>query len=290
MYVDGVEDYIARCEPFCEFPWRLIAISASDEQLVDNDMVYRLASAQDPSSDFSWVKPGKVAWDWWNDWNLYGVDFVSGVNTETYKYYVDFASEHGIEYVILDEGWSPTEKADLLQVIPEVDLDEIIRHGKEKGVGIILWAGFYPFQKDIEGVCKYYSEKGVKGFKVDFMDSDDQCIPEFLEKAAAIGAKYHLMMDFHGIYKPTGLSRTYPNVVNYEGIHGLEQMKWAASPAQVDYDVTVPFIRFFAGPADYTQGAMRNAVARNICSVYSEGMSPGTRCRQLAEYVVFFSP
>jgi len=290
MYVDGVEDFISKCEPHCSFPWRLVAISTSDEQLTNNDMVYRLASAQEPSEDFSWVKPGKVAWDWWNSWNLYGVDFKSGVNTETYKYYIDFASKHGIEYVILDEGWSPGDLADLTKVIPEVDLDELLRFGEEKGVGIILWAGFYPFQKDIEGICKFYSAKGVKGFKVDFMDSDDQGIPEFLEKCAVAGAKYHLMMDFHGIYKPTGLSRKYPNVVNYEGIYGLEQMKWGADPDQVDYDVTVPFIRLFAGPADYTQGAMRNASFRNVRAVSSEGMSPGTRCRQLAEYVVFFSP
>jgi len=146
MYVDGVEEFISKCEPRCSFPWRLVAISTSDEQLTDNDMVYRLASAREPSEDFSWVKPGKVAWDWWNSWNLYGVDFKSGVNTETYKYYIDFASKHGIEYVILDEGWSPGDLADLTKVIPEVDLDELLRFGEEKGVGIILWAGFYPFQ------------------------------------------------------------------------------------------------------------------------------------------------
>lgn len=290
MYVQETENFISKSAPAAEFPWRLIAISTSDEQMTDNDMVYRLASAQDPAADFSWVKPGKVAWDWWNSWNLYGVDFESGVNTETYKYYIDFASKHGIEYVILDEGWSPQDKGDLYQVIPEVDLDELLRFGKEKGVGIILWAGFYPFQKDVEGISKYWSEKGVKGFKVDFFDSDDQGIPEFLEKCAIAGQKYHLMMDFHGIYKPTGLSRRYPNVVNYEGIYGLEQMKWGADPDQVDYDVTAPFIRFFAGPADYTQGAMRNACHGNVRPVSSEGMSPGTRCRQLAEYVVFFSP
>ena len=290
MYVDGVEDYIAKCAPACEFPWRLVGISTEDKQLLDNDMVYRLASPQDPSADFSWVKPGKVAWDWWNSWNIYGVDFKSGINTETYKYYMDFASKAGIEYVILDEGWSPGEVGDLKQVVPEIDLDGLIAYGKEKGVGIILWAGFYPFQKDIEGICEFYAAKGVKGFKVDFMDSDDQGIPEFLERSAAAAAANKLMLDFHGIYKPTGLSRKYPNVVNYEGIYGLEQMKWGADTDQVIYDVSAPFIRFFAGPADYTQGAMRNACFDNVRPCSSEGMSPGTRCRQLAEYVVFFSP
>lgn len=290
MYVNGREDYIAKCEAGCSFPWRLIGISTSDRQLLDNDIVYRLASPAAPDSDFSWVKPGKVAWDWWNAWNIYGVDFKSGINTETYKYYIDFASSFGVEYIILDEGWSPVSEADLYQVVPEIDLDELISYGASKNVGIILWAGFYPFQKDIEGYCKYYSEKGVKGFKVDFMDSDDQQIPEFLEKSAATASRYHLMMDYHGIYKPTGLSRKYPNIVNYEGVYGLENMKWSASAEQVEYDVTIPYIRLFAGPADYTQGAMRNACKSNIRSCGTEAMSAGTRCRQLAEYVVFFSP
>lgn len=290
MYVEGTEDFIAKCEPACSFPWRVIGISTEDTQLIESDLVWLLASPAEENADFSWVKPGKVAWDWWNDWNLYGVDFRTGVNTETYKYYVDFASEFGIEYVILDEGWSDATKADLRTVIDAVDLKDLIAHAQKKNVGIILWAGFYPFQKDIEGICKHYAAMGVKGFKVDFMDSDDQQIPEFLERSAKAAAENHLMLDFHGIYKPTGLSRKYPNVVNYEGIHGLEQMKWNASASQVDYDVTAPFIRFFAGPADYTQGAMRNAIEDNIRSVGTEAMSPGTRCHQLGEYVVFFSP
>lgn len=290
MFVDGRKDYIADCAAGASLPWRVIAISTNDAQMADNDIIYRLAAPQAEGSDFSWVKPGKVAWDWWNSWNLYGVDFKTGVNTETYNYYVDFAAANGIEYVILDEGWSPGAAADLTKVIPEIDLDAIISHAEEKGVGIILWAGFYPFQRDIEGVCKHYAAKGVKGFKVDFMDSDDQGIVEFLENSAAIAAKYHLMMDYHGIYKPTGLSRTYPNIVNYEGVYGLENMKWDADADQVVYDVTIPYIRLFAGPADYTQGAMRNASKSNIRSVSSEGMSPGTRCHQLAEYVVFTSP
>ena len=290
MYVEGTEDYIAKCDPACSFPWRVIGISNSDGQLLESDLVWLLASPAEAGSDFSWVKPGKVAWDWWNDWNLYGVDFRAGVNTETYKAYVDFASQFGIEYVILDEGWSDATKADLRTVVDALDLKALIAHAEKKNVGIILWAGFYPFQKDIEGICKHYAAMGVKGFKVDFMDSDDQQIPEFLERSAKAAAENHLMLDFHGIYKPTGLSRKYPNVVNYEGIHGLEQMKWNATTKQVDYDVTVPFIRFFAGPADYTQGAMRNANEDNLRAVNSEAMSPGTRCHQLGEYLVFFSP
>lgn len=289
LYVEQTADYIARCEPLCTFPWRLIGICRKDVQMADNDLVFRLATPQDPNEDFSWVKPGKVAWDWWNSWNIYGVDFESGVNNDTYKYYIDFASSNDIEYVIMDEGWS-VGFDDLFHIVPEIDLKGLIEYGRSKGVGIILWAGYGPFQKDIEKCCKVYSEMGVKGFKVDFMDACDQPVVEFHHEAARIAAKYHMLLDFHGTYKPTGLHRAWPNVLNYEGIYGLENMKWSKTADQVTYDVTVPYIRFFAGPADYTQGAMRNANKRNWRPVSSEAMSQGTRCHQLAEYVIFSSP
>lgn len=285
------ENFIAKASGDEVFPWRVIVVSTSDSQLAVNDMVWKLSPKQDVGTDYSWVKPGKVAWDWWNDWNLYGVDFKAGINNETYKYYIDFASTHGIAYVILDEGWAVNLQADLFQVIPEIDIQELVDYGKERGVGIILWAGYWAFNRDMEKVCKHYSEMGVKGFKVDFMDRDDQLMVNFHARAAETAARYDLMLDFHGTYKPTGLSRRWPNVVNYEGVHGLEQMKWRPKECdQVTYDVTVPFIRMAAGPMDYTQGAMRNASKSNYRPVYNEPMSQGTRCRQLAEYVVFDSP
>lgn len=290
MIVKEREDFIAQTKGSRSFPWRVMVIAAEDRQLADNDMVYKLAS---PSrvEDISWIKPGKVAWDWWNDWNLYGVDFKAGINNETYKYYIDFAAEHGIGYVILDEGWAVNGEADLMQVIPEIDLQELVAYGQEKGVDIVLWVGYYAFERDMENVCRHYAEMGVKGFKVDFMDRDDQEVVNFYYKAAALGAQYHLFLDFHGAYKPTGLQRTYPNVLNFEGVHGLEQMKWSAPTVdQVTYDVTIPFIRMLAGPMDYTQGAMRNATRRNYRPINSEPMSQGTRCRQLAEYVIFEAP
>ena len=291
MEVQKREPYIAQCDGPREFPWRIVAVSESDVQMADNDMVYRLAKPADPEADWSWVKPGKVAWDWWNDWNIDGVDFVSGINNETYKHYIDFASANGIEYVILDEGWSVNGAADLFQVVPEIDLEMLVKYASERNVGLILWAGYWAFDRDMEKVCKHYSEMGVKGFKVDFMDRDDQYMVDFHRRTAETAAKYHMMVDFHGTYKPVGLSRTYPNVINYEGVHGLETMKWSdASVDQVTYDVTVPYIRMMAGPMDYTQGAMRNATRGNYHAVYNEPMSQGTRCRQLAEYVVFDSP
>jgi len=290
MLVKSRENYIAAYDKGTEFPWRTIIIAENDHELADNDMVYKLATTA-VDMDFSWIKPGKVAWDWWNDWNLYNVDFKAGINNETYKYYIDFASKHGIEYVILDEGWAVNKQADLFQVVPEINLQDLVAYAKTKNVGLILWAGYYAFDRDMERVCKHYSEMGIKGFKVDFMDRDDQYMVDFHRRGAEMGAKYRLLIDYHGTYKPTGLQRTYPNVINFEGVHGLEQMKWSSSSVdQVVYDVTIPFIRQVAGPMDYTQGAMRNATKSNYYPVNSEAMSQGTRCRQLAQYVIFESP
>ncbi|HYG19454.1 MAG TPA: glycoside hydrolase family 97 protein [Ohtaekwangia sp.] len=284
------EPFIARAAGTRSFPWRAMVVAGDDKALADNDLVYKLAS---PSrlKDISWIKPGKVAWDWWNDWNIYGVDFKSGVNNETYKYYIDFAAANKIAYVILDEGWAVNLKADLLQVVPEIDVKALVDYGRSKNVDIILWVGYYAFNRDMENVCRHYAQMGVKGFKVDFMDRDDQEMVRFYYRAAALAARYKLLLDFHGAYKPTGLQRTYPNVINFEGVHGLEQLKWSPpSVDQVTYDVTIPFIRMVAGPMDYTQGAMRNASKGNYRPINSEPMSQGTRCRQLAQYVIFEAP
>lgn len=284
------ENYIAKCEGKTNFPWRTLIVSEKDADLADSDMVYKLAT-KNQLNDILWIKPGKVAWDWWNDWNIRGVDFEAGINNDTYKYYIDFASQNGIEYVILDEGWAVNLQADLFQVVPDIKLEELVAYGKSKNVDLILWAGYWAFNRDIEKVCKHFSEMGIKGFKVDFMDRDDQAMVDFHHKAAQIAAKYHMLLDFHGTYKPTGLQHTYPNVINFEGVHGLEQMKWSDSSVdQVTYDVTIPFIRMVAGPMDYTQGAMRNATRSSYRPVNSQPMSQGTRCRQLAQYVIFESP
>lgn len=291
LLVDKRETYIAKSKGVKKFPWRVIVVATSDKELLSSDFVYRIAS---PSqiSDYSWVKPGKVAWEWWNDWGIYNVDFEVGVNNNTYKYYIDFASKYGIEYVILDEGWAVSGKADLFDVVPEIDIKELTDYARQKNVGIILWAGYYAFDRDIENVCKVYSDLGVKGFKIDFMDRDDQKMVEFYYRAAKVAAKYKLLVDFHGSYKPTGLNRTYPNVINFEGVHGLEQLKFTNNTIvdQVTYDVTMPFIRQVAGPIDYTQGAMKNSTKSTFKYSYSEPMSQGTRCRQLAQYIIFESP
>lgn len=291
LYVKSAKDHIAEAKAGQSFPWRIVSIVPKATDLTNLDLVWNLSTPA-ADTDWSWVKPGKVAWDWWNDWNIYGVDFEAGVNNDTYKYYIDFASAHGIEYVILDEGWAVNKKADLFQVIPEIDLEELVAYGKGKNVGLILWAGFAAVERDIEKVFKHFSEMGVKGFKIDFMDRDDQLAVEFYENCAKMGAKYKMLVDFHGAYKPTGLYRTYPNVLNFEGVNGMEQLKWGDLPAydEVTYDCAIPFIRMACGPMDYTQGAMRNATKDNFRAVNTEPMSQGTRCRQLAEYAIFDAP
>lgn len=291
MIVTESEDYIATGKGKRTFPWRAAVITDNDRDLAATNISYLLA-APSRLTDHSWVKPGKVAWDWWNCWNISGVDFKAGINNDTYKKYIDFAAEKGIEYVILDEGWAVNKKADLMQVVPEIDLEMLVNYAKDKNVGIVLWAGYHAFDRDMENVCRHYADMGVKGFKVDFMDRDDQKVVDFVHRAAQTCAKYNLFLDLHGMFKPAGLNRTYPNILNFEGVNGLEQMKWSSIEDfdQVKYDVQIPFIRQIAGPMDYTPGAMDNGTKRTFHTDYYEPMSQGTRCRQLALFVVFDQP
>lgn len=283
------EDYIAEMDRSKVFPWRIMMVG-TDTEIAMNNLSYLLA---EPSrvDDISWVKPGKVAWEWWNCFNISGVDFPAGVNNDTYKHYIDFASKYGIEYVILDEGWAVNSEADLFKVVPEIDMPMLVQYAKEKNVGIILWAGYYAFERDMERICEHYSKMGVKGFKIDFMDRDDQLAVDFYRRAAEVCAKHRLLVDFHGAFKPAGFTRTYPNVLNFEGVFGLEQMKWAPTTVdQMRYDCEIPFIRQAAGPMDYTQGAMLNGGKWNYHPCWMEPMSQGTRCHQLALYIVLESP
>ncbi len=300
VLVESRHNYIAQVNGPRSFPWRAFIVTDNDVDLANTTMSYKLA-APNAIENTSWIKPGKVAWDWWNDWNLEGVGFKPGINNQTYKYYIDFASKQGIEYVILDEGWAVNKIYDLMQVVPEINLKELVDYGKARNVDLILWAGYYAFDRDMEKVCKHYSEMGIKGFKVDFMNGDDQEVVHFHERAAQMAAKYKLVLDFHGTYKPAGLQRTYPNILNFEGVYGLEQMKWESPTCdQVTYEVTIPFIRMISGPMDYTQGAMRNAVRPidpNTKEVeiqfypsWTKPMSQGTRCHQLGMYVIYLSP
>ena len=284
--VTKAAEYIAKTKGTREFPWRVFAIADKDGDLIENDIVYRLGSPL-KLKETSWIKPGKVAWDWWNANNVYGVDFRAGINTQTYKYYIDFASRYGLEYIILDEGWS--KPSDLFQVNPEMNMEELFTYAKQKDVGIILWVVWKALDDRMTEALDQFARWGAKGIKVDFMQRDDQLMVNYYEKVAQEAAKRQLLVDFHGSYKPTGLSRTYPNVLTREGVRGLENSKWSADITP-KHDVTLPFTRMFAGAMDFTPGAMINATRDNFRPIFNQPMSQGTRCHQLAMYVVYESP
>lgn len=289
-YVAEREDFIAKTEGRRVFPWRVLAVTTRDTQMPENNLVYALASPN-RIGDCSWVSAGKVAWDWWHDWNLKHVPFKAGINMETYKYYIDFAASHGLQYVILDEGWYDSKKADLMHSIPSINVPELVAYGKERGVGIILWTVFNVLDEHLDEAFKKYAAEGVKGFKVDFLDRDDQTAVEMAYRIARRAADYKMTLDYHGFYKPTGLNRTFPNIINIESVFGMEEMKWNYDNKDMPlYDVTFPYIRMMSGPVDYTPGAMRNATKADFRAVYDDPMSMGTRCHQLAAYIVHDSP
>jgi len=279
-------DYIAVTKGTRTYPWRIVGIAEKDGDLITNALVYLL---ERPSqvADTSWIKPGKVAWDWWNALNVYGVPFKSGVNTETYKYYVDFASKYGIEYIVLDEGWYVL--GDVMKVVPEMDMEDLTAYARQKNVGIILWLVWKTFDDKFAEAMDRFEKWGIKGLKIDFMQRDDQPVINFYHKVSREAAKRHMLVDFHGGQKPATMTRTWPNLISTEGVRGLEQAKWSDF-ANPEHDVTIPFTRMFLGPMDYTPGAMRNGSKKSFAHVFETPMSMGTRCHQLAMYVVYESP
>jgi alpha-glucosidase len=282
--VNGRANYIARTNGTRSFPWRVVVISSSDRQLADNDMMQKLSPA--PVGDFSWVKPGKVAWDWWNARNISNVDFKAGLNVPTYKYYIDFAAANKLEYIIIDGGWS--DELDLNKF--KLDVQQVVDYGKQKNVGVILWSNWYAIgHAHTAELFSKFAKMGVKGFKIDFIDRDDQKMVNSLYAIAKVAADNHMLVDYHGMYKPSGLQRTYPNVINFECVKGLENMKWGTTDQPV-YDVTVPYIRMMSGPMDYTPGGMRNATKSDFRAINDNPMTQGTRCHQLAMYTIFEAP
>jgi alpha-glucosidase len=279
--------YHAKTNGNRSFPWRTVVISADDKGLLENELVYKL-SRPNVLKMTAWIKPGKVAWDWWNDNNIYGVGFKSGINTETYKYYVDFASEYGLDYIILDEGWSRTT-TDLMASNPALDLKELIDYANRKHVGVILWALWKPLDQNMNAILDQYVKWGVKGVKVDFMARADQYMVNFYERAAKATAERKLLLDMHGAYKPVGLNREYPNLINYEGVRGMENNKWEETITPV-HNTTLPFTRMVAGPMDYTPGAMLNSNKNEFHINFNSPMSRGTRAHQTAMYVLYDSP
>jgi alpha-glucosidase len=285
--VTKTADYIAETKGTRTFPWRIVGVAENDADLITNQLVYLLASPSQVS-DTSWIKPGKVAWDWYNANNIDGVDFKSGINTATYKYYIDFASKHGLEYIILDEGWY--KLGNLLQVVPEMNVEELVAYGKQKNVGIILWVVWKTLDDQFEPAFDQFTKWGVKGLKVDFMQRDDQKVMDFYTRVCREAAKRKMLVDFHGGIRATTMTRTWPNLLTNEGVRGLEQTKWSKY-ANPEHNVTLPFTRMVIGPMDYTPGAMVNSGnERNFAAIFERPMSLGTRCHQLAMYVVYESP
>ncbi len=295
-------DYIAKTAGDRTFPWRIIAIARDDKDLITNQLTYQLAEPN-RLEDLSWLKPGKVAWDWYNANNIFGVDFESGLNTETYKYYIDFAAEYGLDYVILDEGWYPL--GDLMGSVEGYDVPEIIRYGKEKGIGIILWTSWMTLRDQFDEAMDRFAELGAVGIKPDFFQRDDQEMVNFYWEIAEEAGKRKMMVDFHGSYKPAGLRRTYPNVITREGVKGLEWNKWSTESTP-EHNTTLPFIRMVAGPMDYTPGAMANALGPEVFKNwqysgkdgnhqdftirFNRPMSQTTRAHQMAMLTVYESP
>jgi alpha-glucosidase len=287
FHVTEKADYIATTKGVRTFPWRILCIAEKDADLITNQLVYLLAKPSQVQ-DTSWIKPGKVAWDWYNANNIYGVDFKAGINTETYKYYIDFASRYGIEYVILDEGWY--KLGDLLTVVPEINIEELVAYGKKKNVGIILWVVWKTLDDQFEAAFNQAEKWGVKGLKIDFMQRDDQLVMNFYHKVCREAARRRMLVDFHGAIRPAMMTRTWPNLVNVEGVRGLEQSKWSKY-ANPEHNVTLPFTRMLLGPMDYTPGAMVNSGReKNFAPIFERPMSLGTRVHQLAMYVVYEAP
>ena len=287
LFVTSAKDYVATTKGTRTFPWRMFIITNDDGKLVESDMVYRLGSPC-RLTDTKWIRPGQVAWDWWNACNIFGVDFKSGINNDTYKYYIDFASRNGIEYIILDEGWYKTGTS-VLKPIPEINVEELCRYGQTKNVGIILWVVYKTFWDEIDEAVALYEKWGVKGVKVDFMQRDDQKMVNFYYEAARKTAEHHLLIDFHGSYKPDGLQRTYPNALTREGVRGMENSKWERTISP-EHDVTLPFTRMVAGPMDFTPGAMINMDRANFNPQFTRPASQGTRVHQMSMYVIYESP
>jgi len=279
-------DYIAVTSGTRTYPWRVLGIADRDGDLITNQLVYLLET---PSKveDTSWIHPGKVSWDWWNDWNIDGVDFHAGINTKTYEYYVDFAAKYGLPYIILDDGWY--KLGDLLTVTPDLNMEELVAYAKQKNVGLILWASWKTLDDQLIPALDQFEKWGIKGIKVDFMQRSDQIMINYFDKVCREAAKRHMLVDFHGDQKPAVMTRTWPNLINTEGVRGMEWSKWSweSDPA---HNISLPFTRMFLGPLDFTPGAMRNATKQTFAPIMSQPMALGTRCQQLAMYVVYEAP
>ena len=279
-------------------PWRVLMIGDAPGRLIESNMILNL-NPPSKIADTSWIQAGKSAWDWWSGDTATGVSFTPGMNTETLKHYIEFASESGFPYMLIDAGWAkPTpgakpgdyaDPADITQFNPKVDIPELLRYAKEKNVRIWLWSHWTSIDKYMDQAFPLFEQWGVAGVKIDFMNRDDQWMVDWYRRVVEKAAEHHLMIDYHGAFKPDGLRRTYPNLMTREGVMGKEYSKWSARVTPV-HNTTLPFTRMLAGPMDYTPGAFNNTNLENFVARNVMPMSLGTRAQELALYVVFESP
>lgn len=284
--ISRLSEHIAHTDRQRSYPWR-IAIVGSDEQILESTLPWQLASPE-VKADYSFLKSGKVSWEWWSSVNLFDVDFKAGINTQTYKHFIEFAAEWGLEYILLDEGWSAST-LDITHPREDLNLQEIIDYGKEKGVGVVLWTLWTPMWTELESILDVYEDWGVAGIKIDFMQMQDQNMVNFYERVAAECLKRGMVVDYHGAFKPAGLQRTYPNAMTFEGVLGLEHDK-DSRDISPGHDMVLPFTRMVAGPMDYTPGAVGNATADDFSILWYHPISQGTRSHQAALFVVYESP
>lgn len=282
FHITKAGDYIATTSGSRSFPWRYFMISREDKQIPLNNLTCVLSSPCE-LKETSWIRPGLVSWDWWNHRMIWNVDFKSGVNNDTYKYYIDFAAKYGVPYIIMDEGWAK-QTVDPYTTIPEIDLPELIKYGKSKGVDIILWMTWVCVDKNFD-VFEKYSKMGIAGFKIDFMDRQDQWMVNYYERVIKEAAKYHMVIDFHGAYKPSGLEQRYPNLLSYEGVRGLENNE-TCTP---ENSMFMPFMRNAVGAMDFTPGAFNSAQPEECESTWPNPQTIGTRAYHMATFVVFES-
>ena len=283
--------YVASVKGNRTYPWRIVAYAADEKQIPVNNMVYALASPC-RIEDTSWIKPGHSTWDWWNHCSIYNVDFKVGFNNDTYKYYIDFAAKYNFDYVLIDDGWYSYHNRNVMDANPALDIPMLCEYAKSKNIRLLLWMVGDAFDKQAEEVCAHYSKVGVAGFKLDFFERQDQNLIERTYSMAATAAKYNMLLNLHGVYVPKGLNRTYPNVINFESVFGLEQLKWTDGKKadMARNDLLIPFMRQTAGPHDYTPGAMLNRTRDMFRSIDHRPMSQGTRAHQVATYIMFDMP
>lgn len=285
--VEARQNYLIPSAGRRTFPWRVTACLDSDGELLGNDIVYLLGNDGDTKEDFSWVKPGKALWDWWNDWDVYEVPFKGGVNTDYYIHMIDYAAEHGIEYLMMDAGWS--DYKDLLKIPDGLAMDRICSYAADKGIGVILWTSAANFRRQMKPALEMMEKWGVKGIKIDFFDRNDAQMMSFMEQVARECAARKMLVDFHGCCPSDGLRRKYPNIITREGVYGLENSKWRYDVTP-EHDLNIAFIRQFTGPMDFTPGSLNNNHRDRFLATNTGPMSQGTRSHQVAMYVMYDSP